>query len=296
MTQSNKSKPNPQHSLTFAALGTEWVIESSLPLTSIMQKSIIDRLELYDKTYSRFRDDSIVSKMAKTSGTYTFPDDFAPLFEFYKTLYGLTDSQMTPLIGRALEQAGYDKTYSLRPGQIEAIPALDEVLKWDGGAEIRTMQPVVFDVGAAGKGYAVDIVADILKKAGVGEYVIDASGDIRVRGEKAERIGLENPYDQTKIIGVVDVHNKSLCASASNRRAWRGMHHIMSPHTLKPVDAVIATWVVANDAMTADGLATALFFVDSVAPLFERFDFSYVRIMKDGIIDYSRNFEGELFT
>ncbi|HSW92223.1 MAG TPA: FAD:protein FMN transferase [Candidatus Saccharimonadales bacterium] len=296
MTQSNKSKPNPQYSLTFAALGTEWVVESSQSLTATVQKSIIDRIELYDKAYSRFRDDSIVAKMAKNSGTYVFPNDFPPLFELYKTLYGLTNGQMTPIIGRALEQAGYDKTYSLHPGLIEAIPALDEVLKWDGETKIKTMQPVVFDVGAAGKGYAVDIVANILKEAGINEYAIDASGDIRIRGEKAERVGLENPYDQTKIIGVADVHNKSLCASASNRRAWRGMHHIMSPRTLKPVDTVIATWVVANDTMTADGLATALFFVDSVTPLFEHFDFSYVRIMKDGTVDYSRNFEGELFT
>lgn len=296
MTQSNKSKLNPQHRLTFTALGTEWSIESSQSLSSGVRRSIVDRLEQYDKAYSRFRDDSIVSRMAQTSGSYVFPDDFAPLFELYGTLYGLTDGQVTPLIGRALEQAGYDKTYSLCPGLIEAVPALNEALEWDGKMNIKTTQPIVFDVGAAGKGYAVDIVADILKRAGINEYVVDASGDIRVQGEKAERIGLENPYDQTKIIGVVDVYNKSLCASASNRRAWRGMHHIISPQTLKPVDAVIATWVVANDTMIADGLATALFFVDSVAPLFERFDFSYVRIMKDGRIDYSRNFEGELFT
>jgi thiamine biosynthesis lipoprotein len=296
MTQSNKSKPNQLRKLTFTALGTEWVIESQALLPVAVQQSIADRLEVYDKTYSRFRDDSVVSKIAETPGTYTFTDDFPPLFGFYKMLYDLTDGQVTPIIGRALEQAGYDKTYSLRRSVIEAVPELDAVVLWDGATSLQTTQPVVLDIGAAGKGYAVDMVADILERAAIKEYAIDASGDIRVRSEKVERIGLENPYDQTKIIGVADVHNRSLCASASNRRAWRDMHHIINPRTLEPVDAVVATWVVADDTMTADGLATALFFVDSPAVLLKQFDFSYVRIMKDGMIDYSRNFEGELFT
>lgn len=280
----------------FTALGTEWTIESPQILSDTLRQSVVARLESYDKTYSRFRDDSIVSRMAKSAGVHTFPEDFSAMFGFYQVLYNITDRQVTPLIGRALEQAGYDKGYSLQPGLIDTVPTLEGALIWDGVATIQTMKPIVFDVGAAGKGHAVDIIAEVLERANIKEYTVDASGDIRVRGIEAERIGLENPYDETKVIGVVDVRNKSLCASASNRRAWRGMHHIINPRTLKPVETVIATWVVADDTMTADGLATALFFVDSPDVLATHFDFSYVRIMRDGTIDYSRNFEGELFT
>ena len=295
MTQSNKSKQSLLHSFAFAALGTEWVIESPQALTGTLRRSIIARLEFYDKTYSRFRGDSIVSRMAKSTGAYTFPEDFSAMFSFYQVMYDLTDRQVTPLIGRALEQAGYDKEYSLQPGPIGAVPTLEEALIWDGAASVQTNQPIVFDVGAAGKGHAVDIVAEILERANVKEYTIDASGDIRVRGNEPERIGLENPYDETKIIGVAEVRNRSLCASASNRRAWRDMHHIISPRTLEPVEKVIATWVIADNTMVADGLATALFFVDSPEVLLTHFDFSYVRIMRDETIDYSHNFEGELF-
>ncbi|WP_047464123.1 FAD:protein FMN transferase [Rhizobium rhizogenes] len=62
-----------------------------------------------------------------------------------------------------------------------------------------------------------------------------------------------------------------------------------------PVRDVIATWAIANDAMTADGLATALFFT---APdqLTKVFPFSFARMFADGGAESSSNFDGEFFT
>ena len=91
--------------------------------------------------------------------------------------------------------------------------------------------------------------------------MVDASGDLRVRGAASERIALEHPADPTKAIGVVELRDGALCASASNRRAWGdGLHHVIDAVTGLPTAAVIATWALAPDALHADGLATALFF------------------------------------
>lgn len=80
------------------------------------------------------------------------------------------------------------------------------------------------------------------------------------------------------------------------KRAWGpGLHHVVDARTGIPTWDVIATWVIAGTAALADGLATALFFTDALS-LAQRFPFSYVRMLADGHMDASRNFDGELFT
>ena len=290
-----KSKQTQRHSFEFVALGTEWRIDTSSPLDGSVTARIKNELDAYEKVYSRFRDDSIVAEMARKPGVYVFPSDFSQLFALYMVYYQLTNGAMTPLVGCALEQLGYDRHYSLKRKKVLDIPAIEDVLLWDKASTITTKQTVVFDIGAAGKGQAVDRVAAILKGV-ADDFTIDASGDIYHSGPSSEVIGLEHPGDPTKVIGTVAIKNQSLCASASNRRAWDDVHHIVNARTLEPVRSVVATWVIANSAMVADGLATALFLVDSVDALNDYFDFSYVRMFADGAVDYSTNFEGELFT
>lgn len=283
----------PSH-WTFEAFGTNWSVETGQPLSDATKGAVMERLAQFDETYSRFRDDSLVMKMGRQPGTYTFPPDFPALYSFYIDLYHRTNGKVTPLVGRQLEQAGYDKTYSLRPGELTDIPALEDAIAWDGGRTVTSRYRVTFDIGAAGKGYAVDLIAPIIEKE-ARTYIIDASGDIRHRGLASERIGLEHPDDPSKIIGVANLKNRSLCASASNRRAWRGVHHIIDPKAKRPVEDVVATWVVADDTMRADGLATALFFVDLPDDLLRHFDFEFVRMFRNGSVDYSPGFDGELF-
>lgn len=279
---------------TFEAFGTGWTIETDQLLSGAARQAITERLARFDQAYSRFRDDSLVAAMADRAGTFTFPSDFAPLYAFYLELFRRTGGSVSPLVGQQLEQAGYDKKYTLRPGVITDIPRLEDAVSWDGDRTVTTKQPIVFDIGAAGKGYAVDLIAPIIEKE-ARAYVIDASGDISHRGAASEQIGLEHPGDPSKVIGVARLKNRSLCASAVNRRAWQGMHHIIDPKAKKPVENVAATWVIADDTMQADGLATALFFVDSPADLSKRFSFEFVRMFADGSVDCSPGFEGELF-
>jgi thiamine biosynthesis lipoprotein len=140
----------------------------------------------------------------------------------------------------------------------------------------------------------VDIIAEILESNEIDTYVIDASGDIRHRGA-AQTVGLEDPLDPSRVIGIVELQNASLCASASNRRKWgNGLHHVIDGRTGKPTDDVIASWVIADTTAVADGLATALFFVDSDSlQVFDEFQF--VRLHNDGHVEHSHDFVGQLF-
>jgi thiamine biosynthesis lipoprotein len=161
---------------------------------------------------------------------------------------------------------------------------------------MTTHWPLVIDVGAAGKGYLVDIVSRLLHDVGHTTSVADAGGDDRHTGEPGIRVGLEHPDNPRQVIGVANLHNRALCASAPNRRAWGdGLHHILDARTGRPVHHVVATWVVADQTAIADGLATALFLTEP-GRLRTDFNFSYVRMFAAGRVEHSPNFDGELFT
>lgn len=232
--------------------------------------------------------------MASEAGTWEFPDDAPALFELYRRLYSATAGAMTPLVGAALDRLGYDSTYRLRAaGPPLVVPAWEDAIAWDGHA-LTTMQPVSLDVGAAGKGYLVDIVSALLAAAGHEDFVVDGSGDIRRVGTTPIRVALEHPSDATMAIGVLNV-DAAICSSATNRRTWgEGLHHVIDATSGLPTAAVVATWAVAATALEADGLATALFFADP-ARLALDFEYRYVRMFRDGTVEFSPDIDGELF-
>jgi len=281
---------------SFQGIGTDWEISTPLPLPAPLRTRLLDRVEGFDAAWSRFRADSLVAEMARKPGRYRFPDEAAPLGRLYSALYGLTGGAMTPLIGGSLERLGYDAAYSLRPaGPPLPAPAWESVLRWSG-TDVTAGAPVVLDIGAAGKGLLVDLLADELEAAGAGSFIIDASGDLLVRGPIPIRVALEHPYNPAQAIGVVELAGRALCASAANRRAWGdGLHHVLDGTTGQPVRTAVATWALADTAMLADALATALFFVPG-ATLQEEFDFSWLTVFSDGSAAYSAAFEGTLFS
>jgi thiamine biosynthesis lipoprotein len=280
---------------SFDGIGTSWEVSTPGTLDGVQRRKLLALVEEYDAAWSRFRTDSTVAQAARQPGSYVMPDGAGALGRLYRSLYRITDGAMTPLVGGSLEQLGYDPAYSLRPRGIPlAAPRWEDVLDWQD-AVLTTTAPVVLDVGAAGKGQLADLLAAELRAQGVGEHFIDASGDLLNSGPVPVSVGLEHPYDPGRAIGTISLGAGALCASAANRRAWGdGLHHVLDGTTGRPVSTVVATWALAGNAMTADALATALFFVSGTA-LQQDFDFSWLTVFSDGSAAYSAGFEGALF-
>jgi thiamine biosynthesis lipoprotein len=278
----------------FEAIGTRWQIESAVELPDELRTAISRRIARFDQSYSRFRDDSLVSRLRDASGSFDFPEDAAELFAVYDRLFDVSAGAVTPFVGDALERLGYDAAYSLVPsGPPAPAPSWRDARV--GAATVTTAAPVVLDVGAAGKGYLVDLVLRMLVAAGIDRVVVDGSGDMRAHGAPELRVALEHPYDPRRAVGVATPGERALCASASNRRTWGdGLHHVLDGRTGEPVRTVVATWAIAETGLIADGLATALFLVEPET-LAESFDFDYLRMFSDGTAQYSTTFPGEVF-
>lgn len=259
----HSTKSDLKHKHSFEAIGTSWTIEAD----TIDIEKIKARIAEFDKNYSRFRSDSLVSKM-RIPGSYVLPDDAKPLFDLYQKLYLLTDGKMTPLIGTVMEQAGYDAQYSLKEKEMHTPPLWDDAIEYDF-PKLIVKKPVLIDIGAIGKGYLIDLVGDLIK----GNFVIDAGGDIKIKGI-TQTIGLENPDNANQIVKTVELHDKSIAGSAGNRRKWGRFNHIIDPFKLASPEHIKASWAIADTAMLADAMATALYFAEA-DELKKHFDFEY---------------------
>jgi FAD:protein FMN transferase len=285
---------------SFEAIGTSWMIDVFSPLPVEKQRSIItqvkNRIEEYERVYSRFRSESIVSAMAKKEGEYTLPKDSRELLAVYKKIYTITEGAFTPLIGNVIEDIGYDKDYSLTPKEtIRKAPAWEDVIDFHFPKFIMK-QPAVIDFGAAGKGHIVDLVGKLMELQGICSYCVDAGGDMLYKSIDKEpiRIGLEHPENLKQVIGVVEITNGSICGSAGNRRKWDKYHHIINPKTNTSPENILSVWVIAKKTIIADALATALFLTPA-EKLLEHFEFEYAMLYKDYSLQKSKTFPGEIF-
>jgi FAD:protein FMN transferase len=75
-------------SFAFDAIGTRWCIDTDEPLRGEVRDWILARIGRFDRTYSRFRPDSLVAQVAAApaGGRFEFPEDSVALFDLYGRL------------------------------------------------------------------------------------------------------------------------------------------------------------------------------------------------------------------
>lgn len=124
------------------------------------------------------------------------------------------------------------------------------------------------DLGGIAKGYGVDLAARALEAEGVHDYMIEAGGEVRVRGRHADgrpwRIGIERPDAwPPRAHHVVPLAGGAMATSGDYRiyfeQDGKRYSHEIDPASGFPIDhRLCSVTVVADDCMMADALATAL--------------------------------------
>ena len=229
------------------ALGTGIIISSSKPISQRVQKRIRTFVEEYESVLSRFRADSLVSRMACAAdgGDFEFPEWAGPLFTLYSEFYAATRGAFDACVGADLLALGYNNSVQFVPES--AASASDDSDSWAnyrralpvtwgnisrdcGSVTLHTNQPVQLDFGAAGKGYFVDLVTRIIKEELSGDspanfdFLVNAGGDMRACFSNEDyqiKVALENPFDTTQAVAVASIASGALCASSSARRRWK---------------------------------------------------------------------------
>jgi thiamine biosynthesis lipoprotein len=195
------------------------------------------------------------------------------LVRFAVALAEETGGAFDPTVGHRMEQRGFDREY--RTGSIvrTVIDSDDAVsyrdIRLDAHERtITLLRPLVLDLGAVAKGFAIDMAAREL--AVFENFAIDAGGDLYLGGCNARgepwSVGVRHPRDEHQLIDTLRVSNTAVCTSGDyERRADRAVgHHIIDARTGESVTSAASVTVVAPLAMVADGLATAAFVLGPV--------------------------------
>lgn len=121
-------------------------------------------------------------------------------------------------------------------------------------------------LGAIAKGFAIDAVGSVLEAAGIEHYLIDAGGDIRVRGKNRGKtrwnIGIRDPRKKDHVMTVLQLTDCAVTTSGDYERFYtidgKRYSHIINPLTGYPQERVISATVIAPTAIAADAYATAV--------------------------------------
>ena len=119
------------------------------------------------------------------------------------------------------------------------------------------------DLGGIAKGYALDLAASAMKKAGASSGLIDVGGDILAIGRQADgspwRIGVQHPL-QTGLLLKLALTDRAVATSGNQQRFividGKRYSHIIDPRTGQPAEEAVSVTVVAPDGITADAWAT----------------------------------------
>ncbi|MHC5037050.1 MAG: FAD:protein FMN transferase [Planctomycetota bacterium] len=192
--------------------------------------------------------------------------------EVWETSQGAFDPTVGPLVALWIRAAKADRL----PGKKEIQSALTRVgfgrVQVDGeGGTVALPAGFSLDLGGIAKGYIVDEGARGLRKAGIGNVLVEAGGDLAAFGKRPDgtpwRVGIQNPEEGGEsgagLVGVLGISGRGVTTSGHYRRfsviQGKKYSHILDPLTGIPVrPSVLSVTVVAPNATQADGLSTAV--------------------------------------
>ena len=294
-------------SFLFEGIGTHWKVLYFLPAkidnetlwNRDVEQKILHTVNVFDQRYSRFRTDSLVWGIARsTKKQHHISGEFADILSYGATLRALTNGRFNPAVGFVLESLGYDSDYSFKEKVVTQPISLDWKLD---NLELRTPKPVLFDIGAWGKGYLIDLITKLLEKEGVKYYLVDGGGDVRGTTKpdgSPWKVPIVHPLHQDQAFALVKLKNFALACTGSTLRTFGNYHHLIDPNSRESIKDVLGIYTHAKTATMADGAATALF-VDSIKDtdkLANQLAVEYLVIDSDLKYRKSLTFSGEIFT
>ena len=121
-------------------------------------------------------------------------------------------------------------------------------------------------LGGIAKGYAVDRAVAIIESFGFKDFVVNAGGDLYVRGSGSAqlwKVGIRHPRKENALIAEIPAKNYSIVTSGDYERFFikdgKRYCHIVNPKTGFPAAACQSVTVLAKKCAEADALATGIF-------------------------------------
>ena len=263
---------------TRSIMGTTVTIEV-LDTNEVHALESIDRAfdEIYhvDELMSSYKNESQLSILNRQGYLDDADPDFVYVLERSKYYSGISDGAFDVTIKPILDL--WSSKYS--PGGTYMPPTTDEInetlelvdysgitIEGDSGNSILLRQDMSVILGGIAKGYSVDMAIESLKLNGITNGFVNAGGDGRFIGLNEQgilwNIGLQNPNKSEEAVTRMAIGDMAVATSGNYERYFSDeakVSHISDPRTGYSSQELISTTVIANTAIDADALATAVF-------------------------------------
>lgn len=316
--------------IDFAAMGCALaaITDSDSPAAISALSSVPDWFEEWECILSRFRDDSELSALNRFAGYWFTPSDV--LWEVLNAaLSGAAFSAdlVTPTVLPQLLAVGYDRPFKHLGTEASTTTTAVSVLELPAPAPapswrdieidivsraIRLPAGMALDLGGVAKGWAADQAACRMAEMNIGSVMIDAGGDIALRGVRADGapwpVGVADPRapasPEPMRLDVLMLNNCGVATSGTDYRRWQhnGMarHHIIDPLTGLPAETdVLSATVVADNAALAEIAAKTVLIkgcADGVRWLEQQSGMAGLVVAIDGGIHRSAGFDALTWT
>jgi thiamine biosynthesis lipoprotein len=228
-------------------------------------------IEAHMSTYIRFSELSQLNDAPAGKAVALSPDTMAVLRlsrQFNEQTGGAFDVTCLPLFNLWSEAGKANRLPT--DANLAAAKAKCGWDKWkllDAGA-VKSVDGAGMGLGGVAKGWGIDRAAEAMIAAGCTGGLVEVGGDIRCFGSPAHKgkwvVAVRNPFnrDGGEFFGTLALDDAGVCTSGNYQRfaVINGRHysHIIDPRSGEPVDFAPSVTVVAPNAATADGWATAL--------------------------------------
>lgn len=243
-----------------------------------------------DNKLSTYKSDSEISRLNRHF-ELNVSEVTRKILERSVEMYHISDGAFDVTVGSFTHQVyrfGYESEHIPSKGELhkaEHFVGSDRIDIEDDFVKI--MPGTVIDLGGIGKGYAVDLAIDLLKKKGVTNAVVAASGDIGCLGQCT--IEIQDPFHpNAHVATLVSTLNRFAVSTSGNYERYiknKTHNHLINPKTGQSQQRYASiTLIDIGDNTRIDALATAVSVMDEkrAVKMLHKLKIGYVLIRNDG--------------
>jgi thiamine biosynthesis lipoprotein len=239
-----------------------------------LQEEIEAELKKVDDEFSMFNSQSIVARL-NNGEQPELSNDFIDVFKLARQVSEDTNGAFDITVAPLVNAWGFGFKHEQMPSK-EQLDSLRELISYRyvtlKDKTITMQKPgMMLDFSAIAKGYGVDVVARLLERHDIKNYMVEIGGEITTRGINPERvpwrIGVNKPSEDAlnenhELQTILNVTDKSMATSGNYRNFYvkggKKYAHTIDPKTGYPVQhSLLSATVLTDRCAKADAYATS---------------------------------------
>ena len=239
-----------------------------------LNNDILAELAKVDSALSMFNDKSIISRINRGEDVKT-NEMFDTVFNLAENIADNTNGAFDITVAPLVNAWGF----GFKTGNPPTKAAIDSLRSIVGYKKValrnnritKTDPRVMLDCSAIAKGYGCDVVAHLLQRHGIENYMVEIGGEVVTHGISEKRlpwkIGVTKPTDDSLAVDkelqtVLNVKNMAMATSGNYRNFYykngKKYAHTIDPKTGYPVQHnILSATVLAKHCAEADAYATS---------------------------------------